>query len=160
MNRKLLGGTILSALSLGVVLAAPVRFDVAVEPNPIKASEFADVTIKALDANGNVDTSYTDGDIWIEVEGFEYTDPDVVIPGGGIGFFEASDQGIKIFSKGLTIKRPGTYTVSVVDVYDTEITGETEVQVLADSDGPAMGTIDVTNPTDGMVTPEDSMSVV
>lgn len=160
MKRKLLGGTIVSVLSLWFVFAAPVRFDVTVQPNPIKASEFADVTIKALDENGNVDTSYTDGDIWIEVEWFEYTDPDVVIPWGWIGFFEASDQWIKIFSKGLTIKKAGTYTVSVVDVYDTDIVGETEVQVLADSDGPAMGTIDVTNPIDGMVTPQDSMSVV
>jgi len=48
--------------------AAPVRFDVTVNPNPIKAGEFADVTIRAVDENGNVDTSYTDGDIWIEIE--------------------------------------------------------------------------------------------
>lgn len=91
---------------LGVTAAAPVRFEVIVQPNPIKVSEYADVTVKAIDANGNVDTSYTDGDIWIEVEGFDYTDPDIEMPGNGIGFFEASDQGVKIFSKGLTIKKP------------------------------------------------------
>lgn len=63
------------------VFAAPVRFDVTVTPNPLKAGEFADVTIKAVDANGNVDTSYTDGDIWIEIEGFDYASPDITLPG-------------------------------------------------------------------------------
>lgn len=63
------------------VFAAPARFDVSVSPNPLKVSEFADVTIKALSSNGTVDTSYG-GDIWIEVEGFDYTDPDLVLPGG------------------------------------------------------------------------------
>ena len=53
---------------VSIVLAAPVRFDVTVNPNPLNVNEFADVTVKAIDANGNVDTTYTDGDIWIEVE--------------------------------------------------------------------------------------------
>ncbi len=63
--------TLLLSVTLGIssfAFAAPVRFDVTVNPNPIKAGEFADVTIKAVDAAGNVDTSYTDGDIWIEIE--------------------------------------------------------------------------------------------
>lgn len=54
----------------------------SVNPNPFKTSEFADVTIKAIDSDGQVDTSYDEGDIWIEVEGFDYSDPDVVVPGG------------------------------------------------------------------------------
>ena len=76
----------------GMVFAEPVRFDVSVNPNPFKVSEFTDVTVKAIDANGNVDPTYTDGDIWIEIEGLDYTDPDVVLPGGGIGLFEPADQ--------------------------------------------------------------------
>jgi len=63
--------TLMMLVMLGVsnlAYAAPVRFDVTVNPNPIKAGEFADVTIKAVDAAGNVDTRYTDGDIWIEIE--------------------------------------------------------------------------------------------
>jgi hypothetical protein len=29
-----------------------------VTPNPFKVSEFVDVTVKAIDANGNTDTGY------------------------------------------------------------------------------------------------------
>lgn len=160
MKRKVLLWSILSVFWLGIVFAAPVRFEVEVNPNPVKTSDYADVTIKALDENWNVDTSYTDWDIWIEVKGFEYTDKDIEIPWWGIGFFDASDQWTKIFSKWLTIHKAWTYTLTVVDVYDSTITGETEVQVLADGDGPALGTITVTNPTNAMVVSEDSMSVV
>jgi len=31
--------------------AVPSRFEVTVQPNPLKVSEFADVTIRALDSN-------------------------------------------------------------------------------------------------------------
>lgn len=74
-----------------VAMATPDRFEVIVEPNPIKVSEFADVTVRALDSNGNVDTT-TDSDIRLEIENHDYTNPDIILPGGGIGFFEASDQ--------------------------------------------------------------------
>ena len=74
-----------------VGLAAPVSFQVTVSPNPMKVSEFADVTVKAIDSNGNVDTS-ADSDIWLEIKGKDYSDPDIVLPGNGVGFFEASDQ--------------------------------------------------------------------
>lgn len=140
--------------------AVPVRFDVEVSPNPIKVSEFADVTIKAIDENGNVDTSYTDGDIWIEVEGFDYTDPDVVIPWGWIGFFEASDQWIKIFSKWLSIKRAWTYKLLVADVYDTSLQWEAEIEVLADSSWPEIGDLTVLSPTPGSVETEDPLNVI
>lgn len=64
---RALVATVMTFLVPLTVLAAPVRFDVKVTPSPFKASEFADVTVKALDENGNVDTTYN-GDIWIEVE--------------------------------------------------------------------------------------------
>lgn len=125
--------------------AAPSKFDVVVSPNPVKVSEFADVTVKAVDSNGNVDKT-TNSDIWLEIENHEYTDPDITLPGGGIWFFEASDQWVKIFSKGLSIKKPGTYTLNVVDVYDTGIKGTTTITVLANSKGPPVGWLIVTSP--------------
>lgn len=149
----------------GLVSALPafattVSFEVEVSPNPIKVSEFADVTIKAIDENWNVDTWATDIDIWIEVEWFEYTDPDVVIPWWGIGFFEASDQWIKIFSKGLTIKKPWTYMLSVVDVYDDTIKWEVELQVLADSTWPAQWSLTVDTPEKNTILTSDLLNIV
>lgn len=134
--------------------------DVEVAPNPIKVSEFADVTIKALDENWNVNTGESDLDIWIEVEGFDYTDQDVVIPWWGIGFMEASDQWVKIFSKWLTIKKPWTYTLSVVSVYDDSIQWEAEIQVLSDNEWPAQWTITVTSPENDTTLTSDSMDIV
>ncbi len=140
-------------------LAAPVRFDVKVTPSPFKASEFADVTVKALDENGNVDATYN-GDIWIEVEGFDYTDPDIALPGNGIAFFEAADQGVKIFSKGLTIKKGGQYTLTVADVYDTNLKGSVKFDVLGTTPNAQTAGITVTSPLSGSTETKDSISVV
>ncbi len=141
-------------------LASTVWFEITVEPNPIKVSEFADVTIKAIDDNGNVDTWATDIDIWIEVEWFEYTDPDVVIPWWGIWFFEASDQWVKIFSKWLTVKKPWTYKLTVVDVYDDNIKWEAELQVLADSSWPAQWTLSVVTPEKNSILTSDVLNIL
>ncbi|MBP6256760.1 hypothetical protein KA405_03400 [Patescibacteria group bacterium] len=74
-----------------LTLAAPTKFEITVTPNPLKVSEFADVTVKAINSDGTVDTK-ADGDIWLEIENHEYTDSNIVLPGNGIGFFEPSDQ--------------------------------------------------------------------
>jgi cysteine-rich repeat protein len=139
--------------------AAPARFEVTVQPNPLKVSEFSDVTVKALDSNWNVDTS-TDSDIWLEIENHDYTNPDIVLPGGGIWFFEASDQGVKIFSKWLSIKKAGTYKLNVVDVYDTGIKGTATITVLANSPGPAVGWLNVSSPLSGSVEKQNLINVV
>ncbi|USN55676.1 MAG: hypothetical protein H6765_03670 [Candidatus Peribacteria bacterium] len=47
--------------------AAPVRFEVTVNPSTFTTNTFVDVTVKAIDANGNVDTSYTEY-VWMEIE--------------------------------------------------------------------------------------------
>lgn len=141
------------------VLAAPVRFDVKVSPSPFKASEFVDVTVKALDENGNVDPTYK-GDIWIEVEWFDYNDPDIAFPGNGIGFFEAADQGIKIFSKGLTVKKGGNYKLVVADVYDTSLKWSTDFTVLGKEGTAATAGITVASPLSGSTETQDSVTVI
>lgn len=115
--------------------------------------------MRAVDSNWNVDTS-TASDIWLEIENHEYTDPNIDLPGGGIWFFEASDQWVKIFSKGLSIKKAGTYTLNVVDVYDTGIKGTATITVLANSPGPAVGGLTVTSPLSGSVEKQDAINVI
>lgn len=151
---------ILWIVSFVPVFAETVSFEITVDPNPIKVSEFADVTIKAIDENWNVDTGVTGLDVWIAVEWFEYTDPDVVIPWGGVAFFEASDQWVKIFSKWLTIKKAWTYTVQVADIYDKTIAWEVQLQVLAENSWPAQGTVTVESPEKWAVLTQDVVTVV
>ena len=144
----------------GFTFAAPVNFEVEVSPNPLSVNEFADVTVRAIDQNGNVDTTYTDGDIWIEVEWLDYMDPDLILPGWGIGFFEPADQGIKIFSKWLAIKKPGTYNLIVADVYDTSLQWSTEVTVLAENSWPASSEVSVVSPVAGSVETDSLVTVI
>lgn len=159
MNRFLRLGIWLLAFLPLITFAAPSKFEVIVQPNPLKVSEFADVTVKALDSNGNVDKS-TDSDIWLEIENYDYTNPDITLPGGGIWFFEASDQWVKIFSKGLSIKKAWTYKINVVDVYDTGIKWSATITVLANSPGPAVGSLTVSNPLSGSVEKQDTINVI
>lgn len=142
-----------------MTLAAPTRFEVTVNPNPLKVSEFADVTVKAIGSNGSVDTK-ADGDIWLEIENQEYTSSKIVLPGGWIGFFEPWDLWVKIFSKGLSIKEAGTFTLNVVDVYDTNVKGSATITVLGNSQGPAVGWLTVSSPSSGSIVKENAITVV
>ena len=150
--------TLLSCSPL-FVLAATSTFEVTVQPNPVKVSEFSDVTIKAVDENGNVNQA-ADHDIWIEVEGHDYTDPDITLPGGGIGFFEPSAQGILKLSKGLSFKKAGTYKLTATDVYSSNLKGTVTIQVLANSSGPAIGNLSVSSPTSWSIEEEDTVNII
>jgi cysteine-rich repeat protein len=142
-----------------LTLAAPTRFEVTVTPNPLKVSEFADVTVKAINSDWTVDTK-ADGDIWLEIENHEYTDSNIVLPGNGIGFFEPSDQWVKIFSKWLSIKKSGTFTLNVVDVYDTSIKWSASISVLGNSSGPGVGGLTIYSPLSGSVEKQNAITVV
>jgi cysteine-rich repeat protein len=142
-----------------LTLAAPTRFEVTVTPNPLKVSEFADVTVKAINSDWTVDTK-ADGDIWLEIENHEYTDSNIVLPGNGIGFFEPSDQWVKIFSKWLSIKKAWTFTINVVDVYDTSIKWSATITVLWNSAGPGVGWLTIYSPLSGSVEKQNAIVVV
>lgn len=142
-----------------IVFAATTSFEVTVEPNPFKVSEFVDVTIKSMNIDGNVDTTFV-WDVWISVQWFDATDPDVVIPGWGIGFFEAEDLWIKIFSKGLSIKKAWTYILEVTDLFDESITGTVEIKVTAENSWPPVWTLDITEPSAWATLTTDAIDVV
>lgn len=141
--------------------AATDRFEVTLSPDTITAWDFTDLTIKALDETGNVDPSYGD-DIFIEIEGLDFNDPDVVLPWWGFYFFESSDQWVKIFSKWLTIKKWWTYTVNVVDAL-VDVTGiqwSATLTVNEEWSLPEMWTLDVSAPLSWSVVTEDRIAVV
>jgi len=144
-----------------VTYAETVSFEIELSPDTITAWEFTDLKIKAIDDSGNIDTSYTD-DIFIEIEGLNFNDPDVTLPWWGFGFFETSDQWQKIFSKWLTIKKAWTYTVNVVDalVDVTGIKGSATLTVNQEWSGPDMWTLSVSAPTSGSIIMDDKINIV
>lgn len=159
MNRIVRLWLLLLAFLPALTFAAPTRFEVTVSPNPLKVSEFADVTVKAINSDGTVDTK-ADGDIWLEIENHEYTDSNIVLPGNGIGFFEPSDQWVKIFSKWLSIKKAGTFKLNVVDVYDTSIQWSATITVLWNSAWPAVWWLTIYSPLSGSVEKQNAITVV
>jgi hypothetical protein len=109
-SRKILTASIitLSILGAGCVLnhvyaADPDTFIVEVVPSSFDVNEPVDITIKAAKANGDIVKEYQ-GDVFIEIEGIVDT-ADYTVPSDGLYTFLPQDQGVKLFSKGLSIKK-------------------------------------------------------
>lgn len=141
------------------VAAATTSFKIEVSPNPFDASEFVDVTITALDDNGNTSTDY-DGDAWLGIVWWSATDPEFVIPWWGIVFFEPENFWIVTYSKWLSIKKAWTYTLEVEDLFDPVVRGEVEIQVIDDTAGPAVGALVITEPAQWATLLSDTIDVV
>ena len=97
-----------------------------IAPASVKANEAFDVTVRAIDAQKNVVPSYR-GSIIFASALFGDTVP---MQGKAIQF-SAEDNGEKKFSKATSFKDPGQKTISVVDLNDTDLSGETSVNVTA-----------------------------
>ncbi len=119
---------IFSFLVIGGVFAAdPSNFLIEVKPSSFATSEAVDMTIQAVGSDGKVVSSY-EWDVFIEI--LELTDPDdYVLPNDGVYSFLPQDQWAKTFSKGLVIKKVGTYKIRIEDVINDKIVGEATVIV-------------------------------
>ncbi|MEI6672795.1 MAG: hypothetical protein WCL02_05735 [bacterium] len=109
-SRKPLIASILaiSMLAIGfgashVHAADPDAFIVDVTPSSFNVNEAVDITIKAVNANGDVIKTYQ-GDVFIEIVGIVDT-ADYTVPSDGLYTFLPEDQGMRVFSKGLIIKK-------------------------------------------------------
>jgi hypothetical protein len=103
------------------------RFDVQVNPSTFNINETVDMTIRALDANGDVFKEYNG---MIIMEFSQFLNPDQYdMPSDGIYTFQPQDLGVKTFSKGLKLKEGGTYTINVFDINDETIMGSTTIIV-------------------------------
>ncbi|HRI36616.1 MAG TPA: hypothetical protein PK765_06205 [bacterium] len=141
--------------------AAATSFEVVV-PKEAKVGEAVDVTVRALDDEGKVDPDY-EGNIYFNVTG----DPSATVPFFQDGYtFSKSDQGEKLFSKGLVFTKEGAMTVTVVDILDDALEGSAPVKVGAEAsegvDPTEAETTDltVTSPTDGTVAAAEKIDVV
>ena len=127
--------SLLLSLSFFCGISAPIipvhaagtvaQFEIIAPPS-VKANEAFDVTVRAIDAQKNVVTSYR-GSIIFASALFGDTVP---MQGKAIQF-SAEDNGEKVFSKATSFKDPGQKTISIVDLNDTDLSGETTVNVTA-----------------------------
>ncbi|MBP6911040.1 hypothetical protein KBC03_05660, partial [Patescibacteria group bacterium] len=69
------------------------------------------------------------------------------MPSDGIYTFIASDQGIKTFSKGLVVKKTGTFVVKVSEIINEGIKGNGTLTVKGGGDSTALGTISISSPS-------------
>ena len=99
-------GMLSAGFALNHVHAAantPDAFIVEVTPSSFDVNVPVDITIKAVTANGDIVKGYQ-GDVFIEIAGIVDT-ADFTVPSDGLYTFLPQDQGVKLFSKGLTIKK-------------------------------------------------------
>lgn len=131
------------------------------EPDVITAGEFVDLTVKAMDENGNIDMEYR-GDITFSIE--EIVDPlssDVVLPNNGFYVFKSSDQWQKTFSKWLTIKKKWEYTLQVVELLNEEaVNWEATIKVNQEWWEAQMWTLTVSSPVPEEELSDDRLNII
>lgn len=161
MNKRTIWSIMFLPLLAWFVRADTVKFEVSVSPDTITAGEFADLTIKAVDDSGAVVTDYTD-DVFVDIEWLKFDNPDIVLPGGWFGFFEASDQWVKIYSKGLTIKKAWDYIINVEDaLFDVNgIRWTTTIKVNEEGAWTNLGTLEVLSPTPWSSLSDETVNVI
>jgi plastocyanin len=114
-----MAGTVHVSPAVGTVAALLVS-----APSNVSAGSPFDVTVTAVDANGNTVTGYT-GTV-----AFSSTDPfPAVLPANYT--FTANDQGTHTFSGGVTLFTAGAQTLTVQDTTNTSLTGSATVSVGA-----------------------------
>lgn len=97
----------------------PDSFQVEVKPSSFGVNQPVDVTIKAI-KNNQIMKNYV-GDFYMTIigksDGKELVlGDDYNLPSYGLGSFTLTDQGVKTFSKGLKISKPGSFLLSIEDM--------------------------------------------
>ena len=108
----------------------PDSFQIEVNPPTFAVNQSVDITIKAI-KNNQVMKNYV-GQGFLEINGVadgkEINFKDYTVPSDGIIEMSASDQGVKTFSKGLRLNKPGNFTVNMSILNDT-VSGSTTIIV-------------------------------
>ncbi|MDR0650828.1 MAG: hypothetical protein LBG59_05535 [Candidatus Peribacteria bacterium] len=116
-------------------------FFVEVNPSTFQLNQPVDITITAM-KNGSPYSTYT-GDVWIGIDNLrpsEYT-----VPSRARYNFIAEDLGTKTFSKGLEIKKAGSYTLTVHN-YENTLKGSAQITVSDPSEVIAVKNITILSP--------------
>lgn len=136
--------------------AEPEAFIVEVQPSSFDPNTPVDMTIKAVKGDGTVIKEY-EGDVYIDVIGS--IDPsEYVVPSDHLYTFAPQDQWVKLFSKGLIIKKEGTYTIQVSDIINDSIKGEKTV-IVGNKDSGIAKSVTIDAPTMSGVEKNEIVSV-
>lgn len=133
------------------------KFDIAVTPNKVKVGESVDITVKALDKDGNVVKDYA-GEILI----FSQSDPKAEFPGvlaENTYKFKSSDLGQVKFENAVKFTKAGTQDINVYDTSNEDMFGLAEVEVTAGGDVAEKGDIEITTPENGVTLAADKVKV-
>ncbi len=138
---------------------SPDAFVVEVNPSSFEMNQAVDITIKAVNADGEVVKDYQ-GDVFIEIAGI-VDSTSYTVPSDWLYTFLPQDQGIKLFSKGLIIKKTGTFTVKVSDIINDAINGERTIIVwsIAGSETDTQ-TISIVSPSAGGTERNSAINVI
>lgn len=137
---------------------------VEVSPSTIKTGEPADITVKAVDENGDVVDTY-DGEIYMSISSSDWTEEiwedDYTLPQDGTYAFGEEDMWEKTFSKWLMITKPWTYKLEIEDFLDPNIRWEAEVTVIWEWDwNITKGNITILSPNTNEIIKSSSMDVI
>src|SRR5207253_1430595 len=97
--------------------ASATHYTVSASVGSSTAGNAFDVTVTALDAYANTDTSYTG------IVHFTSSDSQAVLPSNYT--FVGGDGGVHTFTNGVTLKTAGSYTVTGTDTVTSSISGTT-----------------------------------
>lgn len=148
----------LFGVSHGHAATQPDAFIVEVQPSSFDVNEAVDITIKAVTANGDIVKDYQ-WDVFIEIDGIADT-ADYVVPSEWLYTFVAQDQWVKLFSKGLIVKRSGTFAVKVSDIVNESIAGEKTIIVGSSTNASATESISIATPADGGIERNNVVNVI
>ncbi|MCF7835200.1 hypothetical protein K9M48_04090 [Candidatus Gracilibacteria bacterium] len=133
----------------------PNAFVIEIQPSSFEVNQSVDLVVKAVN-NGEIIKDYI-GDVFIEVDG-DITSEDYIVPSEGLYSFLPQDQGIKIFSKGLQVKKTGTFKVKIEDIVDAEIRGEATI-IVGTINNEDVFDIQITSPVPGVIEKNDVVNV-
>ena len=152
---------------LTLLLAAPISFTYAADqetdrlevtvPATAKIGEAVDLTVKAVAKDGSVVKNYA-GTVFVIVD----NDNKATVPYAEGYTFTNADQGQKVFSKGLSFTKEGTFKVVVSDFDKPKIEGSNKVKVGGgDSSTPTTGTelVTITSPDNNSTLGSKDISV-
>ncbi len=151
-------------VSVGYVYASviPSGFVVEVNPSTFDVNQAVDVTIRAIDAQGNTIVDY-DGyvfaDIISDTQGVSLWYDDFVVPGEWVIFFEPGDLWVKTLSKSLIVRKNGNYVFKVHDLYDDTIVGQRSIVVWTQQQNSST-VVTITTPSSGWIEIASAITVL
>lgn len=162
MKTKIIGTLLAITALFGASFAAEIAwFVVKVDPSTLKVGQPADVSIKAIDENGDVVTDYK-WDVAISLEdqdGNEIDDDSTAtLPGDGTYSFTDEDQWEKKFTKWFIVNKAGDYKLVVADFDDDSKKWSVDVKVVNASEADKWK-VTLTTPQDGEVSTSSTITV-